>query len=361
MQEINTLQMGGVKPKTRSSNLELYRIICMLMIVAHHYVLGFGDTLNEFTTKSVLISWLGMWGKTGINCFLFITGYFMSTSTISFRKFIKLLLWIYFYNILIYCIFFATGYEHISAMRLLKLLLPVWGFNSNFVSCFIAFWLTIPFWNILIKNLTEKQHLLLILLQFVIYSLFVQIPDFNVTFNYVNWFGVIYTIASYIRRYPHNVFSNNKVWGIVLIISIVVSMLSVVIIMYTGLGHYFFISDSNKLLALIVAFSSFLWFKNLKISYSKVINAIGGSTFGVLLIHANSDAMRQWLWNDTVNCIGHYSNPCSQLILFSIGVVLVIFFSCILIDRIRIKIIEKPFFKWYDKKPRFNKLISCLS
>lgn len=125
-------------------------------------------------------------------------------------------------------------------MRLLKLLLPVWGFNSNFVSCFIAFGLTIPFWNILIKNLTEKQHLLLILLQFVIYSLFVQIPDFNVTFNYVSWFGVIYTIASYIRRYPHNVFSNNKVWGIVLIISIVVSMLSVVIIMYTGLGHYFF-------------------------------------------------------------------------------------------------------------------------
>lgn len=251
----------------------------------------------------------------------------MSTSTISFRKFIKLLLWIYFYNILIYCIFFATGYEHISAMRLLKLLLPVWGFNSNFVSCFIAFGLTIPFWNILIKNLIEKQHLLLILLQFVIYSLFVQIPDFNVTFNYVSWFGVIYTIASYIRRYPHNVFSNNKVWGIVLIISIVVSMLSVVIIMYTGLGHYFFISDSNKLLALIVAFSSFLWFKNLKISYSKVINAIGGSTFGVLLIHANSDAMRQWLWNDTVNCIDHYSNPCLQLILFSIGVVLVIFFS----------------------------------
>lgn len=333
----------------------------MLMIVAHHYVLGFGDTLDEFTTKSVLISWFGMWGKTGINCFLFITGYFMSTSTISFRKFVKLLLWIYFYKILIYCIFLATGYEHISVMRLLKLLSPVWGFNSNFVSCFIAFWLTIPFWNILIRNLTEKQHLSLILLQFVIYSLFVQIPDFSVTFNYVNWFGVIFTIASYIRRYPHNIFNNNKIWGICMIISIIISMLSVVLVMYAGLGHYYFVSDSNKILALIVALSSFLWFKNLKISYSKVINAIGGTTFGVLLIHANSDAMRQWLWNDTINCIGHYSNPCLQLILFSIGVVLFIFFSCIIIDRIRIKIIEEPFFKWYDKKPRFTKLISCLS
>lgn len=56
-----------------------------------------------------------------------------------------------------------------------------------------------------------------------------------------------------------------------------------------------FVSDSNRILAVAVAISTFLWLKNLNISYNKIINAIGGSTFGVLLIHANSDAMRQWL------------------------------------------------------------------
>lgn len=34
----------GKTTKMRSSNLELYRIICMLMIVAHHFVVNSGLT-----------------------------------------------------------------------------------------------------------------------------------------------------------------------------------------------------------------------------------------------------------------------------------------------------------------------------
>lgn len=55
---------------------------------------------------------------------------------------------------------------------------------------------------------------------------------------------------------------------------------------------YLFISDSNKLLALTASVCSFMYFKDLKIQYLKFINAIGATTFGVFLIHANSDAMR---------------------------------------------------------------------
>ena len=33
--------------KVRSSNLELYRIICMLLIVAHHYVVNSGLTYPD--------------------------------------------------------------------------------------------------------------------------------------------------------------------------------------------------------------------------------------------------------------------------------------------------------------------------
>lgn len=42
MQDIITLQIG--RTKERSSNFELYRIICMLMIVAHHFVVNSGLT-----------------------------------------------------------------------------------------------------------------------------------------------------------------------------------------------------------------------------------------------------------------------------------------------------------------------------
>lgn len=363
---VNKCEMGG---RIRNSNLELYRIIVMLLIVAHHFVVNSGLTsaggLMETnpTTANTLYLWLfGMWGKTGINCFLLITGYFMCKSTITIKKFIKLMLWIYVYRIIIFLVFLGTGYETFSIVRLVKLIMPVWGFNSNFTSCFVGFWITIPFWNILIRNMTKKQHQLLLILLLGIYTFLGTVPKFNITFNYVTWFGIIYLIASYIRLYPHKLFDNNKILGWMSIISIFLAALSCLFMQYVlHKGATFFVSDSNKFFAVVVAVTTFMWFKNLNIPSNKVINSIGGSTFGVLLIHANSDAMRQWLWKDTVDCIEHYTLPLSELVLFSVGVILAIFFTCTFIDRIRIQVIEKPFFKWYDRRPRFTKLLSYLS
>ena len=339
------------------------------MIVAHHYVANSGlassdgPMIANQTAANSLYLWLfGMWGKTGINCFLLITGYFMCKSAITLRKLLKLLLEIYFYRTVIYVVLLLAGYEAVSATRLIKLAMPVWGFNNNFTSCFIGFWLTIPFWNILIQNMTKKQHQLLLTLLLGMYSILGTIPMFNITFNYVTWFGVIYLIASYIRLYPCKAFENRKLWVLTLIVSIILSMLSVyAFVCIFGKGSFFLVSDSNKFFAVVVAVSSFLCIKNINMPYSKVINIIGGSTFGVLLIHAQSDAMRQWLWKDAVDCVGHYSLPLPQLILFSLGAILAIFFACILIDRSRIKIFEESFFKWYDRKPRFERFTSWLS
>lgn len=346
-----------VVKQPRSSNLELYRIICMLMIVAHHYVVNSGLmseggilTIDSSSANSIFLRIFGAWGKTGINCFLMITGYFMCTSQITLRKFIKLFAQILFYNIIIFSIFFHTGHEKLSISHIIPVIIPFWGFRDGFVSCFIAFYITIPFWNILIKNMTERQHQLLLLLLLTCYTFLGSLPTFGVSFNYITWFGVIYLMASYIRLYPHSLFERRRVWGVVSLISILFATASIVIMQRYFEAGYFFVSDSNKFFAVLVALSTFLWFKNLNIKYSKVINAFGAATFGVLLIHANSDAMRTWLWKDTVDVIGHYSLPLGNLVLFSVGVVLAVFLVCNLIDQLRIATIEKWFFNWYDRK-----------
>lgn len=90
----------------RESGLELYRIIGMILIVAHHYVVNSGllELMYQepLCGKSIFLFLFGMWGKTGINCFVLITGYFMCTSRITLRKFLKLLMMVYFYRIIIY-------------------------------------------------------------------------------------------------------------------------------------------------------------------------------------------------------------------------------------------------------------------
>lgn len=355
-------QSTGAKKELRSSNLELYRIICMLLIVAHHYVVNSGligangPLLKDFTSgNSVFLSLFGAWGKTGINCFLMITGYFMCTSKITFRKFLKLIAQIYLYKILLFLIFLATGYETISFDRMVKLLMPFWGFSDGFTSCFIAFWLTIPFLSILVQNLSRRQHQLLLLLSLGIYTLLGSIPTFNITFNYITWFGIIFFISSYIRLYPHPIFERKSLWGWLSLVSVVLAIASILGLRFlfgnrVGMG-YNFVSDSNKFFAVAVAVCSFLWFKNMRIKYSKVINAIGGSTFGVFLIHTRGDAMRQWLWKDLVDCVGHYySMSTVRLILYSFAVVFAVFIICNLIDQLRIATLEKWFFNWYDRK-----------
>lgn len=342
---------GILAKKPRNSNLELYRIICMLMIVAHHYVVNSGlwtvdgpIMTNPKAYNSLFLLFLGAWGKTGINCFLMITGYFMCTSKITLRKFVKLMGQIYLYRWVIFIIFFVTGYESLSPLRLLKLIMPVWNFTDGFISCFIGFWLTIPFLNIMIHNMNKRQHELLLILMLLLYTLLGSVPSFNVTFNYVVWFGIIYFIASYIRMYPNPLFDSKKLWGYMTLISVLLASLSIF-----RFGYHF-VSDSNKLFAVVVAVCSFLWFKNMNIKYSKVINAFGASTFGVLLIHANSSAMRTWLWKNTVDSVGHYSLPFGYLVLYCVGVVVLIFVICNLLDQLRIASIEKCLLSWYDRK-----------
>lgn len=360
---INNKVGGAILKVPRTSNLELYRIVCMLLIVAHHFVVNSGVAAaggpissNSQSANSIFLLLFGAWGKTGINCFLMITGYFMCKSEITLRKFLKLLLQIYFYKVVIFVILSATSYETFAPLRLLQLAMPLWGLKGDFIGCFLVFYLTIPFWNILIQNMTKRQHQFLLILLLGCYTLLGTVPAFTVRFNYVTWFGIIYLIASYIRLYPCDSFNKRSVWGWLTLASLILSVLSILgmNMLFPNVGAvkgaYYFLSDCNRILAVAVAVCSFLWFKNMNIRYSKTINAFGAATFGVLLIHANSNAMRIWLWKDTVDVIGHYALPLWHLVLFSFGVVLAIFITCNLIDQLRIVTLEKWFFRWYDNK-----------
>lgn len=97
-----------------------------------------------------------------------------------------------------------------------------------------------------------------------------------------------------------------------------------------------------------------MFFKNLKIGYSRIINVIGASTFGVFLIHTCGDGMRQWLWQDFIDVVGHYDAPYYGL--YAVGSVLLIFAICSLIDICRIYVLEKPLFAILDKRFGKNKI-----
>lgn len=80
MDETNrrTEKLGSI----RESGIELFRIITMLVIVAHHYVVNSGVIQEVYDSPTLSSNYIfmllfGWGGKTGINCFVLITGYFM--------------------------------------------------------------------------------------------------------------------------------------------------------------------------------------------------------------------------------------------------------------------------------------------
>ena len=338
--------------KHRDSNLELFRVLAMLSIVACHYVVNSGiwDEIQaiEPTTNTLFYYLFGMWGKTGINCFVLITGWFMCTSKITLRKFLKLLLEVEFYKIVIGIAFLLTGKETFSSGWLLNLL-PVRNIKTGFVAAFLVFFLMIPFLNILVKNLTRKQHLLLIALFFFLYTVLSTVPVFSVTMNYVSWFCVLYVYSSFMRLYDFPFKENNKAWLGLSLACILVSIFSVIAIRYypKRIDPYWFVRDSNKLMALATAICSFNFFRTLKMPYSRFVNALGATTFGVLLIHANSNTMREWLWADLFDNVGHLSVP--YYALRAIGIVLLVFVVCACLDYLRISLLERPLFAFYDR------------
>ena len=307
--------------KQRDSNIELLRIVLMIAIILHHYIVNSGIT--ELINDSVVESWrwnscvaliLGWGGKTAINCFVLITGYFMCKQEYKWQKILHLYLEVKFYSIVIYLIFLISGYETFTLKGFYKTMFGVvLSFDKGFIGSFIAFYALIPFINKLISVLDKKSHGILAILLCIIFSI-VPTLFLNTVFEYISWYTTLYIIASYIRLYPNKIFDNKRLTGLFLLGSLIVSWLTIILIYYceTKIGrvlpHYWFVADSNKILAFVTSLFAFSFFIKISLGQNKFVNTISSATFGVLLIHDSGDSMRKWLWQDVCNNVWHFKN-----------------------------------------------------
>lgn len=333
----------------RNSNLELYRIVLMLGIIAHHYVVNSGLLsmldFNANPLNTVYLQLFGWFGKTGINCFLLITGYFMCKQNFKWQKFLKLYLEIKFYKLVIYFIFVVSGYQEFSLGVLFKSLFSIaYSVGNGFTSSFVALYLLIPFLNILIKNLNKKLHFSLILILILVFTV-TSTFFFNSSFEYIGWYCTIYIIGAFLRLYPIKLLNNKCFLFIAVVLANAVVWLSILLSDFgLPVNAYYLVSDSNKIMALITSVLMFSLFNNIKVKQSKWINTVASSVFGVLLIHANSDTMRTFLWYDVLKCTDYYNAPIYILLLHSVLSVIGVFTICVIIDQIRIIVLEKPLF-----------------
>lgn len=286
----------------------------------------------------------GFGGKMAINVFLLITGYFMCRKEFCRQKVINLLCLMVFYRWIIYAVFILTGYEKFSLPELIKTVLFVpLDFGRGFSSSFLGLYLLIPFLNKAVKNFGKKDFQYLIL---TLVFLFTVLSSFflNSAFEYTGWYATVYFIGAYLRLYPVEFLKNTRTCLLLSMASLALCYASAIFISFAGaklnknLPVYWFVNDSNKVLAILTAVALFCLFKNLKIGHIKIINTLAASTFGILLIHASSDTMRNWLWNDVFHSAEAYSNKLFPL--YAFGAVFAVYSVCFAIDFIRKEILN---------------------
>ncbi len=355
------MYLRSITLKKRNSNIELLRILMMVLMIAHHFVVNSGLTdkyeYGHITKNMIFFQLFGMGGKIGICVFTIITGYFLVKHNISIRKILKLYITIKFWYFLFYIAFLITGFEKFSAKGLVKTVFSIeFEFNNLYCGTLIAMLFLIPFINILLKKLTKHQYRLLLV--YLVFWIVICSSFFLRSISFLSSMVTCYIIGSYLGKYETKI--DNLKRGIIgLLISI-----AIMIICQVGLdvfkgGQYNWlvtnlINSPSAILAVSTGIFLFITFKNIRMKNIAIINLLASATFGVLVIHANSDTMRRWLWKTVFNVQGHYNDK--YAILYSIGVVLLVYIVCAILELIRLYTIDKAFFKWIDKKGWASKI-----
>ena len=127
----------------RKSNFELLRIIAMIFIILHHFVVHQPDSfinMNIMSSSNFIYSLFFSGGKFGVALFIMITGYFMIDKDFKFNKLIKLELQVLFYTLSIFLLLLITGVTEFNFTELFTSIFPVinkkYWFITSYFKCY---------------------------------------------------------------------------------------------------------------------------------------------------------------------------------------------------------------------------------
>lgn len=274
----------------KKSNFELLRVISILMITLHHITFTLGiDATDMYTRLWAQFFYIG--GKVGVNCFILISGYFLSQMKFDMRRIIKT-----HTRVVAYCMtgLLCSALINEGGVKLwdiLKSVFPV-VFNTYwFVAAYIGMLVCSPVLNWIVKNADLRMHTTLIisgLLLFTIIPTFTAQTPFN---SNVTWFCLMYLLGAYFRKYNTKL----KYWlskgGLFPVMWMLIWSASVVFtigerwIPALREGTNFF-TGMYILPQLINSVSLFLLLER-KIISNKLINYFGKHTFAGYLVQSN--------------------------------------------------------------------------
>lgn len=337
----------SIKTNTRHMGLEWLRIISMLMIILLHSIdhSGLYEILVPGTSIYYVEQFLYALVQVCVNCFILISGYFLVTSSFKLKKLGLLWIEVVFYALVIRVVMILFGQVDFSVTSLLSCFVPIITGRYWFITIYFGMYLLSPFYNIAINAMNKKQHKNLLLVLFLLLSVWISIHPAFKGMNSGNgwgltWFTFLYFTASYFRRH----YTPDGKWTKYLAIFLISPLLMVIGLFVSNVLNIALLKSVvnnwwryDSIFAYVASVSLLLMFLNINkidstTKFSKFISAVSVSTFGVYLIHAHADICVEKWWR----FIGIINNVDTWwYVLYQLFIVVAIFSICVVIDYIR--------------------------
>lgn len=341
--------------RTRESNFELLRIVCMFMIVWNHFF-----TYGPWQDAGVnsYLAHIFSFGKAGVDIFVMISGWFLVNSKFKSKSALRIL---------------GQGLLYGTAFGIAATIKGGSLHSNNFVLQFfirsyLVLYLLFPFLNKIANGITRGQYRALLIILFSLFSILpliiaivpkglgsqLKIMILGDESSPVFFCG-LYLLAGYLRIY-----GLPKTSPLKLLLASLISLLAVrglwclhaagLIILPSRVTNIVALDhDGTFILNILLAVGFFCAFASAKVPHNPLINSTAACTLGVLLIH-DSAVVRRELWEKFAYMASW--NP-TTFLGGSLVVTLGVFAICALVDYLRghiARVIPCP--TWIDNKCR---------
>lgn len=352
----------------RNSNIELLRVLAMLLIISYH---ALTTEIIDAQPDVTIYAWnqlLGNWGILGVDLFVIISAWFSTDQSFRIRKVFSIVFqtftWVLFFVIAsaVYH-FLETGSISYVVQRLFMgtlegMVQPLWVRRYWFITAYFYMMLLSPLMNRMIGSFSRKSlgKILLILLFIPIYSNF----QHDAVSDAMN-FCYLYLLTGYIRRYRPRVLVRFAKPRYILLLALlcVTARLALRLpvpatlqtILHSGLSHTFAANERHSFVMMVLALLVFYWTVSLPPRSNQAVNTVASRCLGVYMFHENHimdfPNVTQSFFTYLAD-IGFLRFTPVYPLPFLAGV-LVLFLAGTCLEALRFQLLQKPFQTWLNR------------
>lgn len=332
---------------TRSSNLELLRILCMLLIIGDHLTGQSG--IADYTTlpSSFAFCLIGCGSRIACNVFVLIGAWFLCEQPYKTRRPLSLWLSLWLYTVPVTLLCKLAGLD-VSWGALRWAAFPASTRQLWFISDYLLLLLCVPLLSRLLRGLSRPAHRGLLAVLAVPLIVYPTLFGENGAVSDTAWmFLYEYLLIAYLCRWPDNRLAHllqhraaalGLGLGLPLLNTILRAVLETRGLTDGKAFQYmaYYRTALGALPNLLAALALFYLFKGLDLGCVRWVNALAGTTLGVYILH-QVPAFRGFLWNGLLQAEAHHGS-----VGYTLLAILAVFLGCAAVDALRTALVMRP-------------------